>query len=119
MDVATTPTLLRWFTGHAPKSGDPRKLMIAKEENGIVFFEEQDLLSFNEWLRLPWPHKPGKRPNIPAGIYQASALSKISPFVLSKTDPHQEHDLPVGKTVSSTPKACFILPTGKISPFRL
>lgn len=26
-----------------------------------------------------------------------SALSKISPFVLSKTDPHQEHDLPLGE----------------------
>ena len=50
--------------------------------------------------------------------YSASALSKSDPFVLSKTDPHQEHDLPVGKTVSSTPKACCILPTGKISNFR-
>ena len=52
------------------------------------------------------------------GIRGPSALSKIDPFVLSKTDPYQEHDLPVGKTVSSTPKACFILPTGKISNFR-
>jgi DnaJ-class molecular chaperone len=66
--VGMSPTLLRWFTSHAPKSGDPRKLKIAKEENGVVFFEEQELLSFNDWLRLPWPHKPGKRPNIPTGI---------------------------------------------------
>ena len=66
--VGMSPTLLRWFTSHAPKSGDPRKLKIAKEVNGVVFFEEKELLSFNDWLRLPWPHKPGKRPNIPAGI---------------------------------------------------
>jgi hypothetical protein len=66
--VGMSPTLLRWFASYAAKSGDSRKLKIAKEENGIVFFEEQELLSFNDWLRLPWPHKPGKRPNIPVGI---------------------------------------------------
>jgi hypothetical protein len=66
--VGMSPTLLRWFTSHAPKSGDTRKLKIAKEENGVLFFEQQELLSFNDWLRLPWPHKPGKRPNIPTGI---------------------------------------------------
>ena len=48
----------------------------------------------------------------------ASALTRIDPFVFSKTDPHQEHDLPMGKAFSSTPKACFMLPTGKISAFR-
>src|ERR1051325_228887 len=66
--VGMSPTLLRWFTKYAPKSGDSRKLKIAKEDKGIIFFEEQELLSFNEWLRLPWPHKPGKRPPIPTGI---------------------------------------------------
>jgi DnaJ-class molecular chaperone len=66
--VGMSPTLLRWFTKNAPKSGDPRKLKIAKEENGVIFFDEQQLLSFNDWLRQPWPHQPGKRPNIPAGI---------------------------------------------------
>jgi DnaJ-class molecular chaperone len=66
--VGMSPTLLRWLTKHAPKSGDPRKLKIAKEDKGIVFFEEQEVLSFNEWLRLPWPHKPGMRPRIPDGI---------------------------------------------------
>ena len=50
---------------------------------------------------------------------RASARSKIDPFVLSKTDPHQEHDLPLSKTFSSAPKACLVLPTGKILPFRL
>ena len=40
----------------------------------------------------------------------SSARSIIDPFVLSKTDPHQEHDLPLGKTFSSAPKACLVLP---------
>jgi hypothetical protein len=66
--VGMSPTLLRWFTTHAPKSGESRKLKFAKEDKGTIFFEEQELLAFNEWLRLPWPHPPGKRPGIPAGI---------------------------------------------------
>jgi hypothetical protein len=47
-----------------------------------------------------------------------SARSRIDPFVLSKTDPHEEQDLQLGKTLSSTPKACFVLPTGKTFHFR-
>ena len=39
----------------------------------------------------PYPHQTARRP---------------------KTDPHQEHDLPLGKTFSSAPKACLVLPTG-------
>ena len=34
-----SPTLLRWLTKYAPKSGEPRKLKIAKEDKGVVFFE--------------------------------------------------------------------------------
>ena len=49
---------------------------------------------------------------------RASARSKSDPFVFSKTDPHQEHDLPLDKTFSSTPKACRVLPTGNIFHFR-
>lgn len=66
--VGMSPNLMRWFTSYAPKSGDPRKLRIAKEGKNVVFYEEQELLSFNEWLRRAWPHKPGKRPGIPTGI---------------------------------------------------
>jgi hypothetical protein len=42
--VGMSPTLLRWFTEFAPKRGDPRKLKIAKEEKGTLFFEEQELV---------------------------------------------------------------------------
>jgi DnaJ-class molecular chaperone len=66
--VGISPTLLRWFTKHAPKRDDPRKLKIAKESKDTIFFEENELRSFNEWLRLPWPHKKGDRPRIPKGI---------------------------------------------------
>ena len=63
-----SPQLLRWLTQYPPKQGDPRKLAVAKEEQGIVYFEEETLKSFNEWLKQPWPQKDGQRPHIPSGI---------------------------------------------------
>jgi len=66
--VGLSPRLLRWCTTHAPKRGISRKLEIAKSEKGAVFFEEEELLGFNDWLKSPWPHKKGDRPRIPDGI---------------------------------------------------
>jgi len=54
--VGLSPRLLRWLTKYAPKQGDDRKLKAKKEVDGILFFDEEELRSFNEWLRLPWPH---------------------------------------------------------------
>jgi len=66
--VGLSPTLLRWLSTYAPKSGTARKLAVAKKEKDTLFFEESELLSFNEWLKLPWPHETGERPRIPNGI---------------------------------------------------
>jgi phage FluMu protein Com len=66
--VGLSPRLLGWLTKHAPKQGVDRKLKVKKQVDGISFFDEEELRSFNEWLRLPWPHKEKKRPPIPAGI---------------------------------------------------
>ena len=66
--VGLSPRLLRWLTKHAPKQDDDHKLKSDKEVDGILFFDEEELRSFNEWLRLPWPHRDKKRPPIPAGI---------------------------------------------------
>src|SRR5664280_588256 len=66
--VGLSPELLRWLTSYAPKQGVDRKLSLAKTVNDIFFFAEAEVRSFNEWLKLPWPHKVGKRPPIPAGI---------------------------------------------------
>lgn len=66
--VGMSPRLLRWLAKYAPKHDDPRTLVISKQEGDIVFFDEQELVSFNEWLKKPWPRKNGKRPYIPTGI---------------------------------------------------
>lgn len=63
-----SPDLLRWFTGHAPKSGISRKLKVAKKENGAFFYDRDEVLAFDAWLKQPWPRKDGKRPVIPAAI---------------------------------------------------
>jgi hypothetical protein len=105
--IGMSPTLLRWFTSHAPKSGDPRKLKIAKEENGVVFFEEQDLLSFNDWLRLPWPHRPGKRPNIPVGIRKEIEVEANGACAICNTNADSceaAHLNPVSKTKCNHPE---------------
>jgi DnaJ-class molecular chaperone len=63
-----SPELLRWLTSNAPKSGIKRKLKVADVQGQTYFFEEDELLDFNDWLKKPWPHKDGKRPHVPAGI---------------------------------------------------
>lgn len=63
-----SPELLRWLVSNAPKSGVSRKLKVAKKRGDTYFFELEELLSFNDWLRAPWPRKGGKRPHVPVGI---------------------------------------------------
>jgi DnaJ-class molecular chaperone len=63
-----SPTLLRWLTKHAPKSGISRKLKIDHESNGCLYFDRQEVLEFDAWLKAPWPSKDGKRPHVPKGI---------------------------------------------------
>ena len=66
--TAMSPELLRWLTSHAPKHGIKRKLRVMKVENEILFFAENEVLDFNNWLKEPWPRKDGKRPHIPTSI---------------------------------------------------
>lgn len=68
--VATgmSPELLRWLTKNPPKMDDKRVLPVAPVKNDIYEYDEAELQSFNAWLKKPWPHKDGKRPNLPAGI---------------------------------------------------
>jgi DnaJ-class molecular chaperone len=66
--VGISPRLLRWFTQHGPKQGKSRKLRQAQTIKDVSFYDQKELLKFNEWLRQPWPHKKGKRPPVPSGI---------------------------------------------------
>ncbi len=63
-----SPEILRWLTKNAPKQGVSRKLKVAKVKGETYFYEEEELLSFNSWLKSPWPHKEGQRPHIPTAI---------------------------------------------------
>jgi hypothetical protein len=46
------PDLLRWLTSYAPKTAT--KLKVAQKEDG-VFYDREELLSFDAFLRQPWP----------------------------------------------------------------
>lgn len=63
-----SPDLLRWLSSHAPKSGISRKLKVAKKKNGAFFYDREEILAFDAWLKQPWPRKEGKRPGIPTAI---------------------------------------------------
>jgi len=65
--VGLSPELLDWLGSYAPKQDVDRKLKVRKD--GLQFFVEHDeLVEFNDWLKLPWPSKDGGRPPIPTGI---------------------------------------------------
>lgn len=66
--VAMSPDLLRWMTSYAPKTGVKTKLKIARKEDDRIFYNRDEILSFDAFLRQPWPAKTGKRPNIPTKI---------------------------------------------------
>lgn len=65
--VQMSPSLLRSFTSRSPKMGESRKLP-SKKVGAHITYSRKDLLSFDDYLRKPWPSKDGKRPEIPAPI---------------------------------------------------
>jgi hypothetical protein len=52
-----SPELLRWLTKNAPKQGVSRKLKVAEVKGRHIFMNEEELLSFNSWLKSPWPQR--------------------------------------------------------------
>jgi DnaJ-class molecular chaperone len=66
--LAMSPELLEYFTKKTVKKGDNRKLQVAKRSGPILFFAEDELKSYNDWLFQPWPAKPKKRPHLPDAI---------------------------------------------------
>jgi hypothetical protein len=85
--LGMSPTLLKWFTGHAAKSGDPRKLKIAKKDGSLIYFEKQELLDFDAWLRQPWPHPPGTRPYLPSAIRREIRIEAGGTCAICHTHP--------------------------------
>ncbi|UPK39536.1 HNH endonuclease [Bradyrhizobium sp. 186] len=102
-----SPDLLRWLTKNPPKHADTRVLKVAKIENNRYFYEEEELLSFNNWLKSPWPHKDGKRPNIPAEIrreIKVEANGECAICRSNKDSCEAAHLEPVAKTFNNHPE---------------
>jgi len=57
-----SPELPKWLAGHSPKHGIKHKLKVAKQGKNVTFYNRAELLSFDNWLKQPWPRKDGKRP---------------------------------------------------------
>jgi DnaJ-class molecular chaperone len=67
--VAMSPTLLRSFTSYAAKYDDTRKLLVAYKKDDSFFFDKEEILDFDKWLRQPWkPRPPETRPRVPTYI---------------------------------------------------
>ncbi len=105
--VAMSPDLLRWLTSYAPKTGIKTKLKVARKEDDCVFYDREELLSFDAFLRQPWPGKSGKRPGIPTKIreeikFEANGECAICCQHGNKCE--AAHLEPVAKTQSNHPE---------------
>ena len=67
--VQMSPDLLRSFTSRAPKKGESRKLP-SKQVGAHLTYSRKELLSFDGYLRKPWPAQDGKRPHVPTPIQE-------------------------------------------------
>lgn len=63
-----SPYLIKWFTKHAPKQGDRKKLAFEVGEDIEQFCYVGSLREFDRYLAEPWPCKQSERPPIPTGI---------------------------------------------------
>lgn len=67
--IGMSPQLLRWLTKKSPKHGSEKKLKYLKKDKGVLFFDKDEVLSFDAWLKLPWPQSDKQtRPHIPSEI---------------------------------------------------
>lgn len=66
--VGMSPKLLRYFSSYAVKKDDSRKLVVAKKVGDTFYFEADELIAYDNWLKQPWPADKGKRPHLPKSI---------------------------------------------------
>lgn len=104
--VGLSPSLLRWLAGYAPKQGIDRKLQIRKE-GGRIFVERDELVGFNDWLKVAWPSKGSTRPPIPAGIrreIQDEASGECAICLKNGNSCEAAHIDPVAKSKNNHPE---------------
>jgi len=102
-----SPTLLKWLTSHAPKSGVSRKLKIARTEKDRTFYDRKEVAAFDSWLKQPWPRKDGKRPSIPSAIRKEIRVEANGACVIChghKDTCEAAHIDPVAKTDNNHPE---------------
>lgn len=64
--LAISPELLLYCTSYKAKAGVDRKLIVAKKEKDLWYFEEDELKDYDRFLREAWPSKEaGARPHLP------------------------------------------------------
>ncbi|ABR91928.1 Hypothetical protein mma_1030 [Janthinobacterium sp. Marseille] len=66
--LSISPELLRWLTKYGAKSDGKKKLKVLRKAGDMLFFDQDELVTFSNWLAEPWPTKKNTRPIIPAGI---------------------------------------------------
>src|ERR1039457_2303129 len=67
MRMGISVELLRYFTKHCPKTGEA-KLLAASKIGEQTLYDQRDVDDYRRYLSKPWPHKKGKRPDIPDPI---------------------------------------------------
>ncbi len=105
--VAMSPDLLRWLTSYAPKAGIKTKLKIAKKKDDCFFFDREELLSFDAFLRQPWPAPSGTRPGIPTKIREEIKVEANSECAICCQHGNKceaAHIVPVSQTQSNHPE---------------
>ena len=106
--VGLSPTLLVWLTKYAPKQSDDRKLKTESIKDGVRFFETEELVAFNAWLKKPWPKKEGqKRPPIPKGIREEIKIEANAACAIChghKDSCEAAHIDPVAKSKNNHPE---------------
>jgi hypothetical protein len=110
--LSMSPELILWLTTHSPKSGDKRKLKIARTVEGVAMFEKSELLSFNKWLMDPWPSAPNKRPTIPTGIHREIENETATLCAICHQFPHAceaAHIDPVAQSKNNHPHNLILL----------
>ncbi len=100
-----TPALLSYFTRRAVKSGESRKLAYV-ERDGVRWYDQAELDSFDTYLHAPWPKKPGaQRPRLPGKIKEEIMLEAAAscPVCGHEASGEAAHIEPVAKTMSHHP----------------
>jgi hypothetical protein len=67
MKLGYSIELLDYFTKKCPKRNEAR-LLKTTNADGQTFFDDGELLSYQNWLSEPWQCTTGQRPQIPAAI---------------------------------------------------